>query len=56
MHTPPDLTGQIELRGSVGLCAAPCCVGSPYPLKTHSHRGPCPQAGGGTWSRTSARL
>jgi len=42
MHIPPlsfssDRTG-IELRGSVGLSAAPYCDGSPYPLKTNFHQ------------------
>jgi len=46
MDTPPpacsspDLTGQDErgLRGSVGLCVAPCCDQTPYRLKTQFHR------------------
>jgi len=52
MDTPPpacsspDLTDQDErgLRGSVGLCVAPCCDQTPYRLKTQFHR--CLMRGG----------
>jgi len=52
-YSPPDLTGQDErgLRGSVGLSAAPCCVGSPYPLKTYL---PHSALEGGNWESISS--